>query len=94
MPIFIFPDDARWNDATESVEFSVSIGEYEGTVRVGKPVFRRFAGAAVSAEQCLETYHLHRTRFERAVEAKIRRRELAGDGNIELAAKDLKDASR
>jgi len=89
MPFFSFPDDARWNDDTDSVEFSVSIGEYVGTARVARPVFRRFGGRTVSAEECLASYHLYRTEFERAVEAKIRRRELAEDGNVDIVGRDL-----
>src|ERR1700675_4728861 len=68
---FAFPDDARWNPDTEAVEFTVSLGEYQGTVRVGHVLFRRFLGRAVSPETCIEAYHLHRTRFERAVEEKL-----------------------
>jgi hypothetical protein len=86
---FAFPDDARWNPDSEAVEFTVSIGDYEGTVRIGRALFRRLLGQAVSPETCLESYHLHRTRFERAVEAKLRRRELAEDGNVELTGRDL-----
>jgi hypothetical protein len=86
---FAFPEDARWNPDNEAVEFSVSIGEYQGTVRVGRVLFRRLLGHAVSPEACLESYHLHRTRIERAVEAKLRRRELAEDGNVDLTGRDL-----
>ena len=89
MTLFAFPDDARWNPDNESVEFTVSIGEYQGTVRIGCVIFRRLLGCAVSPETCLESYHLHRTRIERAVEAKIRRRELAEDGNVDLVGRDL-----
>jgi hypothetical protein len=31
---FTFPDDARWNDALQAVEFGVGVGEYEGVVHV------------------------------------------------------------
>lgn len=89
MSLFAFPDDARWNADTESVEFTVSIGEYQGTVRIGRVIIRRLIGHAVSPEACIESYHLHRTRIERAVEAKVRRRELAEDGNLDLTGRDL-----
>ena len=41
MPLvfFSFPDDARWNPETEAVEFSVAVGDYEGTVRVRIIIF-------------------------------------------------------
>ncbi len=65
------------------------MGEYEGTVRIPKIVFRRLLGQPMSPEKCLEAYHLYRTQFERAVEAKLQRRELAEDGNIELTGRDL-----
>jgi hypothetical protein len=90
MPIFSFPDDARWNPDAETVEFSVSVGDYEGAVRVPRVVFRRLLGQSVSPETCLESYHLHRTRFERVVEGKIQRRELSEDGNIDLTGRDLR----
>ena len=89
MSFFAFPEDARWSPDSEAVEFTVSIGEYQGTVRIPRVVFRRMLGKAVSPETCLESYHLHRTRFERAVEEKLRRRELTDDGNVELTGRDL-----
>lgn len=90
MPLFSFPEDAHWNPDTESVEFGVGLGEYLGTVRVAREVFRRLNAGPVTPEKCLEIYHLHRTRFERAVEEKLRRRELAPDGNLDLAGRDLR----
>lgn len=90
MPLFSFPEDARWNPDTGALEFSVELGEYRGTVRVAREVFRRLLSTAITPEQCLEAYHLHRTRFERAVEAKLRRRELAADGNLDLTGRDLR----
>ena len=35
MVFFAFPEDARWNDDREAVEFTVLVGEYEGTVHSG-----------------------------------------------------------
>ena len=90
MALFSFPEDARWNPHTEALEFSVAIGAYEGTVRVAREVFRRLVTGSATPEKCLEAYHLHRTWFERAVEAKLRRRELAADGNVDLAGADLR----
>jgi hypothetical protein len=89
LSFFAFPEDARWNPDSEAVEFTVSIGEYQGTVRIGRFVFRRFLGKSVSPEACVESYHLHRTRIEQAVEAKLRRKELAEDGNLDLTSRDL-----
>jgi hypothetical protein len=90
MAFFTFAEDAHWNAESECVEFSVAIGGYEGTVRAPAEFFRRLLGVPATPEKCLEAYHLHRTRFERAVEAKLRRRELADDGNVELATRDLR----
>jgi hypothetical protein len=90
MIFFSFPEDARWNAETEAVEFGVSVGAYEGTVRAPRELFRRLLAGPVTPDKCLETYHLHRTQFERAVEAKLRRRELADDGNLELTGRDLR----
>jgi hypothetical protein len=60
---FIFPPNARWNREQEAVEFGVAIGEYEGVVRVPRQVFRRLLGHAPTPQECLEAYHLQRTRF-------------------------------
>lgn len=90
MSFFSFPEDARWNADNECVEFGVAIGAYEGVVRVQRVVFRRVLGRAVTPEQCLETYHVYRTEIERAVETKLRRRDLAPDGNVDLTSQDLR----
>jgi hypothetical protein len=89
MTLFTFPEDAEWNADSQAVEFSVAVGEYTGRVRVSRRVFQRFLAGTATPEKCLEAYHLHRTRLERAVEAKLRRRELANDGNIELTGRDI-----
>jgi hypothetical protein len=87
---FSFPEDARWNANRQSVEFGVGVGEYEGVVRVPRQVFRRFIDGAVTPEQCLEAYHLHRTRFELIAERKLRNRQLTDDGNVEITGRDLR----
>jgi hypothetical protein len=94
MPVFAFPEDVRWSDESGGVEFGVVLGEYRGIVRVSHRLFRRLLAAPASPEQCLAAYHLHRTRFERAVEAKLRRRELAEDGNLDLTGEDLRRLDR
>jgi hypothetical protein len=90
MAFFSFPEDAQWNPQTEAVEFSVTIGGYEGTVRAPARVLRRLLGVPTTPEKYLETYYLHRTQFEQAAEVKLRRRELAEDGNVELSGRDLR----
>jgi hypothetical protein len=87
---FTFPADARWNDERQTVEFGVAIGEYEGVVRVPRRVFNRLLPDRPTPERCLEAYHLQRTRFERIVERKLRRRQLTEDGNIEITGWDLR----
>ena len=69
---FTFPEDARWNADRQAVEFGVAIGEYEGVVRIGRQVFRRFIDGSVTPERCIEAYHLQRTRFECIAERKAR----------------------
>jgi Protein of unknown function (DUF1488) len=81
---FTFPEDARWNAETQAIEFGVGIGEYEGVVRVPRQVFRRFVDGAVTPDKCIETYHLHRTRFEMIAERKLRQRQLTDDGDVEI----------
>ena len=68
------------------IEFGVGVGEYEGVVRI-RQVFRRFI---VTPERCVEAYHLHRTRFERIAERKLRNRQLTEDGNVEITGRDLR----
>jgi hypothetical protein len=55
---FTFPEDARWNADRQAVEFGVSIGEYEGVVRVPRQALLRFLDGAVTPERCVEAYHL------------------------------------
>ena len=37
--LFSFPEDARWNEDRQAVEFGVEIGEYHGVVRVPRRIF-------------------------------------------------------
>jgi hypothetical protein len=41
-------------------------------------------------ERCVEAYYLQRTRFESIAERKLRRRQLTGDGNVEITGRDLR----
>jgi hypothetical protein len=86
---FRFPEDARWNEDRQAVEFGIGVGEYEGVVRVQRQVFRRFIDGGVTPERCLEAYHLQRTRFELVAERKLRSRQLTDDGNVEINGRDL-----
>jgi hypothetical protein len=91
MPFFAFPEDARWNDERGAVEFTVVLGEYQSTVRVHRRVFQRMLDQSPTPERCLEAFHLQRTRFELAVERKLRRRQLTDDGNVEITGRDLRE---
>ena len=90
---FTFPDDARWNAERQAVEFGVEIGEYHGVVRVLRRVFQRLLPDTPTPKRCVEAYHLQRTRFERAAERKLRRRQLTEDGNVEITGRDLREGS-
>jgi Protein of unknown function (DUF1488) len=90
---FSFPPDARWNADAEAVEFSVILGEYEGTVLIGRRVFQRLLDQSPTPERCIEAFHLQRTRFELVVERKLRRRQLTDDGNVEITGRDLREKS-
>jgi hypothetical protein len=87
---FRFPENGRWNEDRQAVEFGVGVGGYEGAVRVPREVFRRLLDGAVTPERCVEAYHLQRTRFERIAERKLRNRQLTDDGNIEISGRDLR----
>src|SRR5260370_24915967 len=91
MVFFTFPEDARWNPDREAVEFSVILGEYEGTVVIARRVFQRLLDQSPTPERCMEAFHLQRTRFELIVERKLRRRQLTDDGNIEITGRDLRE---
>ena len=91
MVFFSFPEDARWNGDRGAIEFTVLLGEYEGTVRVARRVFQRLLDQSPTPERCLEAFHLQRTRFELAVERKLRRRQLTDDGNVEITGRDLRE---
>jgi hypothetical protein len=88
---FTFPDDARWNAGRQAVEFGVEIGQYRGVVRIPRRVFQRLLPDTPTPERWVEAYHLQRTRFERAVERKLRRRQLTNDGNVEITGRDLRE---
>jgi hypothetical protein len=93
MVFFTFPEDARWNPDRDAVEFSVILGQYEGTVRIARRVFQRLLDQSPTPERC-KAFHLQRTRFELVVERKLRRRQLTDDGNIEITGRDLREKSR
>ena len=68
----------------------VVIGEYEGVVRVPRRVFQSLLLERPTPERCVEAYYLQRTRFERVAERKLRRHQLAEDGNVEIGRQDLR----
>jgi hypothetical protein len=88
---FTFPEDTRWNDDRDAVEFSVILGPYEGTVRVPRRSFQGLIDQSPTPERCMEAFHLQRTRFEMIVERKLRRRQLTDDGNVEITGRDLRE---
>jgi hypothetical protein len=90
---FTFPEDARWNADRHAVEFGVEIGEYRGVVQVPRRVFQRQLPERPTPERCVEAYYLQRTRFESIAERKLRRRQLAEDGNVEITGRDLHEGS-
>jgi Protein of unknown function (DUF1488) len=91
MLFFTFPEEARWNDDRDAVEFSVILGAYEDTVRVGRRVFQGLLDQRPTPERCVEGYYLQRTRFEMIAERKLHRRQLTEDGNVEITGRDLRE---
>jgi hypothetical protein len=85
---FTFPEDARWNAERQAVEFGVEIGEY------GWSGCRDAYFSARSRRRpprgCVEAYYLQRIRFEGIAERELRRRQLTGDGNVEISGADLR----
>jgi hypothetical protein len=88
--IFSFPDDARWNEAEQAVQFSVTVGEFEGSVFVPRRVFQSLIGSRPAPKQCVQQYYLNRTGLERIAEAKIRERHLAVHASIRISGRDLR----
>ena len=88
---FSFPDDARWNDEQQALEFGVEIGEYRGVVRVPRRIFQRLLSERPTPERCVEAYYLQRARFESIAERKLRRRQLTEDGNVEINGRDVSE---
>ena len=91
--MFVFPDEAAWNEAEQAVEFGIEIGEYQGRVFVPRRVIQGLVGSRPTPEQCVEYCHLARTRLERAAEARVRARLLDDDANIRLTGRDLRAAA-
>ena len=94
MLFFEFPEDARWNDQRDCVEFSVILRPYEGTVRIARRVFQHLLDQRPTPERCIEAFHLQRTRFEMIAERKLRRRQLTEDGNVDITGRDLREKTR
>ena len=90
---FSFPEDAHWDDEGQAVIFGVEIGEYRGVVRVPRRVFQRLLPEPPTPERCVEAYYLQRTRLERIVERKLRRRQLTEDGDVEITGRDLREGA-
>ena len=88
---FEFPEDARWNEERQAVEFGVILRPYEGIARIPRRVFQHLLDDSPTPERCMEAFHLQRTRFELVVERKLRRRQLADDGNVEITGRDLRE---
>jgi hypothetical protein len=48
---FRFPPDARCNPKRSAVEFGIGVGEYEGMVRVSRPVFQHLLAEIACATE-------------------------------------------
>jgi hypothetical protein len=88
---FRFREDARWDSDRCCFAFGIGIGEYEGVVRVARRVFQSLLDESPTSNRCLDAYYLDRTRLERIVERKVRRRQLTDDGNVEITSGDLRE---
>lgn len=87
---FIFPDDACWNETEDSVQFTIQIGEFQGSVFVPRRMLQSLAGSSLTPEQCVEQFYMNHTVFERAAETKVRTLALDENANIRLSGRDLK----
>src|ERR1051326_6663525 len=57
---FRFPEDARWDSDRGCVAFGITIGDYEGVVRVYRRAFQSLLNESPMPERCLEAYYRHR----------------------------------
>ena len=89
MLFFEFPQDVHWDGERDAVEFSVILHPYEGTVRIARRVFQGLLDQRPTPERCIEAFELQRTTFEMIAERKLRRRQLADDGNVEITGRNL-----
>lgn len=92
--MFVFPDDASWNETEDAVEFGICFGDYEGRVFLPRRVLQSLIGALPKAEDCLAHFHLNRTEFERVAEARVQGRQLDDDANIRITGRDLRGFRR
>jgi hypothetical protein len=92
--MFVFPDDAAWDEVREAVTFSVELGDYRGACVVPRRVFHDLIGGRPTPEVCVQHFHLQRTEFERIVETKIAARELEEDASILITTRDVRRLSR
>jgi hypothetical protein len=88
--MFVFPDDASWNETEDAVEFGIRLGDYEGRVFLPRRVLQSLVGTRPKAEDCLAHFHLNRTEFEHIAEAKVQARQLDDDANIRITGRDLR----
>src|SRR5260221_13069068 len=88
--MFLFPDDAAWDDVREAVTFSVELGDYRGSCAVPRRVFHDLVGRRPTPEECVQQFHLQRTEFERIVEAKLAARELEPDASVLISMRDVR----
>ena len=87
---FTFPEDARWNAERQAVELGSSSESTKAWSGCPGGVFQSLLLERPTPERCVEAYYLQRTRFERVAERKLRRHQLAEDGNVEIGRQDLR----
>jgi hypothetical protein len=75
------------------VEFGVEIGEHRGVARVPRRAFQRLLPELPTPERCVEACYLQRTRCASIAERKLRRRQLAEDGDVEISGWDVRRVS-
>jgi hypothetical protein len=92
--MFVFPDDASWNEAEDAVEFAIRLGDYAGKVFLPRRVLQSLIGSRPKAADCIAHFHLNRTEFERIAEAKVHARQLDDDANIRITGRDLRAGRR
>jgi hypothetical protein len=77
-----------WREDIDSLAFYPS--QHNGSCVIHRLAFRSLLGFAPTRDDCANYFSAHRELFEHAAQAKILRKNIAGDASFHLNSRDLK----